>query len=178
MTSKVLSSEELAEQIKERFKGKIKEVKIEKRAVGVKKKERETLWIKADKDILKDFVKYLMEIEFPHLAIISGNDLGKTIELVYHFSIYYGRKLREVSINLSVEVSKENPVIPTICDLIPGALITEREKQEMLGVKIEGIPDGRRIFLSDDFPEGVYPWRRDETGPDKMVRDLYEVKEE
>jgi len=24
----------------------------------------------------------------------------------------------------------------------------------------------------------VYPWRRDETGPDKMIRDLYEVRED
>ena len=46
----------------------------------------------------------------------------------------------------------------------------------MLGVKIIGIPDSRRLFLPDDFPEGVYPWRRDETGPEKMYKNLHEVK--
>jgi membrane-bound hydrogenase subunit beta len=46
----------------------------------------------------------------------------------------------------------------------------------MLGIKIEGIPDSRRIFLPDDFPEDTYPWRRDEKGVQKMIRDLYEVE--
>jgi len=46
----------------------------------------------------------------------------------------------------------------------------------MLGVKIKGIPDSRRVFISDDFPKGMYPWRKDETGPQKMVRNLHEVK--
>ena len=78
--------------------------------------------------------------------------------------------------NISVELPKSKPEIETICDYIPGALITEREKQEFLGVKIIGIPDDRRLFLPDDFPKGVYPWRRDETGPDKLYRNLHEVK--
>ena len=52
----------------------------------------------------------------------------------------------------------------------------EQEKQEMLGVKVKGIPKDERCFISHDFPKGMYPWRRDETGPDKMVRNLHEVK--
>ena len=84
--------------------------------------------------------------------------------------------LGEISINISVELPKTKPEIDTICDIIPGALITEREKQEMLGVTIKGIPDSRRVFLTDDFPEGVYPWRKDETGPQKLIRNLHEVK--
>ncbi|MBU2565391.1 MAG: NADH-quinone oxidoreductase subunit C, partial [Candidatus Thermoplasmatota archaeon] len=67
--------------------------------------------------------------------------------------------------------------ISSICDIIPGALVTEREKQEMLGITVEGIPDSRRMFLPDDFPENVYPWRKDEKGiPEKMIKKLYEVK--
>jgi len=46
----------------------------------------------------------------------------------------------------------------------------------MLGVTIKGIPDSRRVFLTDDFPEGVYPWRKDEKGPRKLIRNLHEVK--
>ena len=44
----------------------------------------------------------------------------------------------------------------------------------MLGVKIKGIPDSRRIFLHPGFPAGVFPWRRDETGPEKLVRNLHD----
>ncbi|HID25088.1 MAG TPA: NADH-quinone oxidoreductase subunit C [Thermoplasmata archaeon] len=176
MSKELLTPEEIIKDLKQIFKTKIKDTKIERKAVGVKKKEKCTIWIKAAKETLHDIVKHLTQIDYPHLAIISGNDLGKTIELIYHLTIYYGSPFQEILINISVELPKEKPTIPTITDIIPGALITEREKQEMLGVKIEGIPDTRRIFLPDDFPEGVYPWRKDEKGPQKMIRDLYEVK--
>ena len=46
----------------------------------------------------------------------------------------------------------------------------------MLGVVVEGIPDGRRLFLPEDFPKGVYPWRRDEKDLKKLYRNLHEVK--
>jgi membrane-bound hydrogenase subunit beta len=43
----------------------------------------------------------------------------------------------------------------------------------MMGVEVVGIPDKRRLFLPEDFPEGVYPWRKDEKGPpDNMLRIL------
>jgi membrane-bound hydrogenase subunit beta len=133
--------------------------------------------MKVDKSVFKDTIKHLVTLqEYPHLAVASGNDLGKTIELICNFSVYYGGHLEEISINISVELPKLKPEIETITDIIPGALITEREKQELLGVKIKGIPDIRRVFISDDFPKGMYPWRKDETGPQKMVRNMHEVK--
>ena len=78
--------------------------------------------------------------------------------------------------NIAVELPKSKPEIETISDLIPGAVITEREKQEMLGVKVINIPDNRRLFLPEDFPEGVYPWRKNEKGMEKLIRNLHEVK--
>ncbi len=171
-----LDAEEIVAYFKDKFKEKIKDARIERRTAGIKKNEFFNVWLKIDKSIFKDAIRHLCEIQFPHLAVISGNDLGKNIELIYHFSLYYGERLKEISLNISVEIPKSNLKIPSICDIIPGALITEREQQEMLGVKIDGIPDGRRIFLPDDFPKDVYPWRKDETGPQKMVRNLYEVK--
>jgi membrane-bound hydrogenase subunit beta len=164
--------EEIVKELKQNFK--IKEVRIDRKAVGTK--ERKSIWLKVARENLHDLIEYLKKFDYPHLSIISGSDLGKSIELIYHLTIYYGRSLNEILINLSVELPKDNPTIPTITDLIPGALVTEREKQEMLGIKIEGIPDGRRIFLPDDFPEDTYPWRRDEKGVQKMIRDLYEVE--
>jgi len=93
---------------------------------------------------------------------------------VYHFSLFHGARGRELSLNITVSLPKENPVVDTITDLIPGALISEQEKQEMLGVKIRGIPKDTRVFVADDIPKDVFPWRRDETGPGKLVRNLHE----
>lgn len=159
---------------KDEFKKKIKDSKIETQKKGLKKIETHQIWMKIDKSIFKDLIKHLCDLEFPHLAVVSGNDLGKNIELIYHFSIYFGEKGQEISLNISVELPKNKPEIETICDFIPGALITEREKQEMLGVKVIGIPDDRRLFLPDDWPEDVFPWRKDEKGMEKYVRNLHD----
>jgi membrane-bound hydrogenase subunit beta len=174
--SKKITPEELVSDLKSTFKTKIKSVQIRKKTFALKKKESFSVWIKVDKDTLKDIVKHIITIQYPHLAVVSGNDLGKTIELIYHFTLHYDVHLGEIPINISVELPKSNPTIETLCDIIPGALVTEREKQEMLGVKIKGIPDGSRLFVPEDIPEGIFPWRRDETGPDKLYKNLHEVK--
>ena len=171
---KKLTPEEIVQYFTDKFKKNIKDTRIEERSAGSEKKEFYNIWLKIDKSIFKEAVKHLCTIQFPHLAVISGNDIGENIELVYHFSLYYGERLEEVSINISVEIPKSNLKIESICDIIPGALITEREIQEMLGVKVENIPDNRRIFLPEDFPKDVFPWRKDEKGPQKLVRDIYE----
>lgn len=174
---KMLSPEEIVKYFKDEFKTKIKKSEIKRRATGSKKKEFVNIWMKIDKSIFKDFVKHLCNLTYPHLAVASGNDLGKTIELIYNFSIYFGNHLQEISFNVGVEVPKQKPEIETICDWIPGALITEREKQEMLGIKVIGIPDSRRLFLPEDFPDNVYPWRKDEQTRkeiEKLYKNLHE----
>jgi membrane-bound hydrogenase subunit beta len=171
-----LSPEDLVKYFKDEFETKIKDVEIKKRPAGKKKNATASIWMKVDNSVFKPIIKHLCDLQFPHLAVASGNDLGKNIEIIYHFTVNYGKRMEETNLHISVEVPKTKPEIETICDYIPGALITEREKMEMLGVKIKGIPDDRNCFLPDDWPKGVYPWRRDKTGPEKYYKNLHEVK--
>ena len=125
------------------------------------------------KDSFRKFVEELCLLQkHPHFAVVSGYDLGETIELNYIFSLDYGKKMSEFSVTIKINLPKKELVVPTITDLIPGALISEREIQEMLGIKVKDIPDPRRLFLDETFPKGKYPWRRDNKGIDKMVRDI------
>lgn len=175
--TKQLDAKGLVKYFKDEFKTNIKKAEIKTRTAGSKKTEIVNVWMKIDKKIFKDFIKHLCAYQFPHLAVVSGNDYPKTIELIYHFSLNYGMDRNEISFNIAVDLPKSKPEIETICDFVPGALITEREKQEFLGVKIIGIPDSRRLFLPDDFPKGVYPWRKDkQPGLEKLIRNLHEVK--
>ena len=96
------------------------------------------------------------------------------MDLTYHFYIYWGIPHEEILVTLTVSLDKTDLKVPTITGIIPGALTSEREKQEMLGIEVVGIPDGRRLFLPEDFPQGVYPWRKDATGiPADMVKELW-----
>ena len=173
---KQLTPEELVKSFKDEFKTKVKHARIDKHVSGSKKTEFVHIWMRVDRSVFKDAVEHLMTMDrHAHFAVSSGYDLGDTIEIVYHFSIYHGERGNVLSVNMTIELPKTDPTIETITDLIPGALISEQEKQEMLGIKVVGIPKDKRVFISDDFPEGVYPWRRDKTGPEKMVRNLHEV---
>lgn len=146
---------------------------VYEREVAVRKTKFRSLWIEVKKSAFRDAVQHICNLQkYPHLAIISSSDLGAQVELIYHFTIYYGRHLEELSLGLRLKLPKSDLRIPTITDLIPGAIFTERETQEMMGVEVVGIPDGRRLFIAEDVPEGVYPWRKDETGPERLLRVL------
>jgi len=150
--------------------------RVETKTAGVKKNTYNVIWLQVNPQNLKDAVKLLSSIQFPHFAIISGSDIDKEIELIYHFSIYYGERFKEISINLTTYLPKDDLRIPTITDLIPGAQTTEREIKEMFGVTIEGLPDLPNIFLPQDFQKGVYPLRRNEKGVKIKVKGEDEVK--
>lgn len=175
MTTTRVTPEEIVSSFQTKFPQGITQPRVERRTGGTLKIEFVHVWFRIETGLLKEAVKHLFAFEpYPHFAVTSGYDLGDTIELVYHFSLFYGERGREISLNMTVTLPKDNPVIDTITDLIPGALISEQEKQEMLGVQIRGIPKDARVFVADDIPEGVFPWRRDKTGPDKLVRNLHE----
>jgi membrane-bound hydrogenase subunit beta len=175
--TKHLTPEKIVKFFKDEFKTKIKTSRIDKHTSGSKKDEIIHIWFEIDKSIFRKFVEQLTKLEkHPHLAVASGYEEGKNIKLVYHFSIYFSERAKEISLNVTVDIPKSKPEIETITDIIPGALITEQEKQEMLGVKVKGIPKNERVFISHDFPEGVYPWRKDKTNAEKLARNLHEVK--
>ena len=90
-----------------------------------------------------------------HLSTISGVDRGETFEFLYHFAA------PAAVISFRTEVPRPEPRLPSICAVIPGAVLYERELQDMFGVTVEGIPDGRRLNLPDDWPDGQYPLRKD-----------------
>lgn len=170
----ILSPQAIVESFKITLGDGLVDSKIYEQEVAVKKNVFRTIWLYVKREVFKKAVEHLCKLqEYPHLAIISSADLGDSVELIYHFTIYYGNHLQEISLGLRVSLPKNDLKIPTVTDLIPGAIFTERETQEMIGVEVVGIPDNRRLFLPEDFPEGVYPWRTDEKGPpEEMFRVL------
>ena len=155
----------------EKFSARIETRKHKAKKIVILKR----VWAEIDKNQFKKAVEFLCELyPMPHFSVASGYDMGETIELIYHFAIGFGGKLDEFIFSLKVVLPKNDLVLESITDLIPGALISERELQEMLGVKIKGIPDSRRLFLPKEIPKGVYPWRKDNKGLQKLIRNLNE----
>ena len=93
-------------------------------------------------------VRLLIErFKLRHLSTITGDDTGTEIVLLYHFWDVHGLTLRTM-------LPREQPRIPTLTDLVLGALFYEREVSEMLGVEFEGHPGVTALLLPDDWDEG------------------------
>ena len=101
-------------------------------------------------------IKKLVDSEgFQHLSAITGIDVGPKIELIYHLT------RENLVLSLKVKTSKKNPVLPSIVNLIPGAVLYEREVHELLGVTFEGNLDLSPLLLPDGWPSDVYPMRKE-----------------
>jgi Ni,Fe-hydrogenase III component G len=96
------------------------------------------------------------KLGFTLLCTMSGLDDGENFSFIYHLTRQDG-----VILSVKTSVPKTDPVIKTVTDMFKGAEIYEREVVDLLGVKVEGLPEGRRYPLPDDWPEGQYPLRKD-----------------
>lgn len=175
---KLLTPEEIISTLQKRLGKSMLDSRVQIRTEGVKKRENRNIWITIDKYAVHQAVKALMGIAYPHLSCISGWDKGKddpNLRVQYIFTIYGGEAGAETMVVFSLDLPKDNPVLPTITDLMEGTAFTEREKTEYLGIRIEGLaPAEHRFFLPEDFPEGIYPLRKDDKGiPKSMVKNLW-----
>ena len=109
--------------------------------------------------IFMDVLRFAVgELGFSHLCTITGLDTGTDFEFLYHIANTGG-----VLLNLKCKASKENPVIPSVLPVYPGATFYERELEGLLGIKVSGLPEGRQYPLPDNWPQGQYPLRKDWT---------------
>lgn len=99
-------------------------------------------------------VMILREAEWGYLAAITGLDLGGEpgeMETLYHFC--EGAAV----LTLRVRLPQTSAVLSSIDGLIPVASVYERELKEMYGIEFTDMSDPSRLFLPDDWQEGVYP---------------------
>lgn len=118
------------------------------------KRERRIFANVAASDIVS-VVRFLREKGLFHLSLITGRDMGDTLTAFYH--INDGGSV----FTLRVSVPKSDPVIPTIADVFPGGVFYEKELESMFGFRVNGLEKGRRYPVMEDWPEGVYPLRKD-----------------
>jgi NADH-quinone oxidoreductase subunit C len=94
-------------------------------------------------------------LDFKALLCLSVVDYKENFQVVYHLlSIKHNHKLM-----LKVDVPNDEPKVPSVTSVWPGADWHEREGTDLFGVTFEGHPDPRPLLLWEGF-EG-YPLRKD-----------------
>ncbi len=164
-----MKAKDILTALEEALADRLRDSEIRTRTVGVRSPRTiEEVWGRIDREVLLKAVQTLKDLGPLHISIISGRDLGEEIELLYHFTVGFGTEDGEVLVTLRLTVPKSDPMVPSLCGVLPGAQTTEREKIEFLGVEFSGIPDSRHLFLPEDME--VHPWRVDEPELEKFVK--------
>lgn len=104
------------------------------------------------------FLRDDAELAFDFLSDLTAVDYLGSIprfEVVYHLkSLTRGHRLR-----IKTRVSEDAPHLPSVVPVWRGADWLERETWDLYGIRFDGHPDLRRIYLYEEF-EG-HPLRKD-----------------
>ncbi len=133
------------------------------------------VYVGVDPGIVKDVSGFLFNNLGARLIVITALETRAGMELLYHFS--FDRLGRIVT--LRTVLSMPEPRVDSITPLIDGAEYFEREIMDLFGVEFVGHPNPVRFLLGDDWPEGVYPYRKEHRGkyPYRSEEELAEIRE-
>ncbi len=97
------------------------------------------------------------ELGYDYLSSVTAVDYlpDDQFEVVYHAYQSTGGP----GLNFKVQVPRDNPVVPSLVSVYPGADFQEREAWDLMGIRFEGHPNLKRILMWEGF-EG-HPLRKD-----------------
>lgn len=109
----------------------------------------------APEDLIEAMRFFKNDIGLYHLSTITGRDTGEKLEALYHLA------MEGTELTVRAQTDRDNPKLPTVTTVYPGAVFYEREVHDLVGIDIEGHPDLRPLVLPEDWPQGVCPLRKD-----------------
>ena len=140
-----LSGEEMAVKLEPRF------------PAVITKATKDSLFVKSEALFgLASFLKTEPGYEFDFLSAVTAVDYKEYFEVVYMLT----STKHNHSLILKVRCDdRNNAAVPSVTSLWQGADFQEREVFDLFGIKFDGHPNLKRIFLWDQFPG--HPLRKD-----------------
>lgn len=119
--------------------------------------------VRVTPDAVVDALAALKNAGFESLVDLFGCDTGEAVELVYHLRSYAAARNAYVKTTLPYDAE-----ITSVWNLYPSALMPERETAELLGLRLAGHPNPKRLLTTD----GIEPLLRKSV----PIRTVEEVK--
>ncbi|HVO12682.1 MAG TPA: NADH-quinone oxidoreductase subunit C [Vicinamibacteria bacterium] len=122
--------------------------------------QADTLHVKVEREAVRRTAAALVADLGARFLVTVGTDrrpLAGDYGIVHLFSL----DAEQLFVALDCGVDSGDARIDSITPVVPAAAWAEREFRDAVGVVPEGHPDPRRLMLADDWPEGLYPLRRD-----------------
>jgi NADH:ubiquinone oxidoreductase subunit C len=101
------------------------------------------------------FLRDEPQLDFAFLTSVTAVDRLDFFEIVYHLQSLRHNHLAVVKVRLD----RDNPLSPSVSGIWYGAHLQEAEAYDLMGIRFEGHPNLRRIFLWEGF--AGWPLRKD-----------------
>jgi Ni,Fe-hydrogenase III large subunit/Ni,Fe-hydrogenase III component G len=118
-----------------------------------------TLFVDIKKEAVRDVSKAMISRGARYLVSVGYDNIKKDNTLGMVHAFHFDKDGIYVCVRTSVP--ENNPVMESITPDIPNAGWSEREYMDLLGMKFTGHPKPKRLILADDWPEGIYPLRKE-----------------
>lgn len=133
--------------------------------------------IVVERDIVEEIAAYLKNLgaRFVISVGVDVREAGNGFEVIHIFS----HDAEQAFFLIKTYLDSVRPTIKSITPVFPGAAWAELELQDLLGIKVAGHPNPKRLALSEDWPKDVFPLRKDVAynyAPGKTDRPLVEMK--
>jgi NADH-quinone oxidoreductase subunit C len=125
---------------------------------------------------VKEIARFVFDDLGARLITITALETTRGMEILYHFSF----DVYSIILSLRAIARMPEPRIDTITDIVDGAEYIEREIHDLLGVEFVGHPNLVRFLFADDWPQGVYPYRKEyrDKYPYRTEEELQQVRDE
>ena len=127
------------------------------RLVDLQERSAKRVFLTVSPEAVPEISRLMIDDLQARFQIATGVDGEDAIEVMYHWALDPLGCL----ITVQTSLDRDDPEIDSIAPFCPAAEWIEREMWELLGIRFRNHPDMRHLLLSDDWPEGQYPLRRD-----------------
>ncbi len=104
--------------------------------------------VRFDPSVARALFEYLRDEQgFVHLTMVGGIDWVDHREVFY--TLWSDRD--RTYLQLSADLPADHPTIASAVPVWPGANAHEREAWDLVGIRFEGHPDLRRIFMPEGY---------------------------
>ncbi len=117
------------------------------------------LFVDVDRSALKAAAQALIGQGGRYMVGIGTDEIARkgTLGLIHTFAF----DADHAAVVLRTSAPAADPVFDSITPDIPSAGWSEREYQDLLGMRFTGHPKPKRLILADDWPDGIYPLRKE-----------------
>jgi Ni,Fe-hydrogenase III component G len=133
-------------------------LELESQLIGIERTKANRVYLLCESENVYPICLFLFDTLGLRFVISTGIDAEHCFEVLHHFTD------DECGCVVTVKAfirDREAPEIESITPLIAGAEWIEREMHDILGINFRNHPNLRRLILGDDWPEGVYPLRKE-----------------